>query len=290
MLDQDVLLVFIVDYVFIGEDFVFLFEFDCIQESWCVDDLILDQGEWQIDIKYVDWFSVVCECVDLLQICIKDLCLVGWLIEVVIQVEGFCGLVVGYWVVVGLCDQYWDEVYLQVFDDDQEECIGNLSWLFSNFLQWLCNVLIVLVLQGCFMFIDFEVVYVCVSNGGDYYDDCFGLEQLEVVCCDIQYEFYWQLLEILFECVDVLVMLQVVVDNWFGLDGFSFSVVCEQIEYIQCMVMWFVCDVGVLFDGEVVDVLDVEDVFIVQFGFGDVVVLLVCSFGGVFIMCKEVLQ
>ncbi|WP_411851206.1 type VI secretion system protein TssA [Stenotrophomonas sp. LGBM10] len=290
MLDQDALLAPIADHAPAGEDLAFSPEFDRIQESRRADDPTLDQGEWQTDIKYADWSSVARECADLLQTRTKDLRLAGWLTEAATQVEGFRGLAVGYRVVAGLCDQYWEVVHPQAPDDDQEERIGNLSWLLSNSLQWLRNVPIVSAPQGRFTLTDFEVAHARASNGGDYHDDRPGLEQLEAARRDTQHEFYRQLVEILPECADALVTLQAAVDNRLGLDGPSFSAVREQIEHIQRTVMRFARDAGVLLDGEVVEELDAEDAFTAQAGSGDAAAPSARGPGGAPTTRKEALQ
>lgn len=264
MLDQDALLAPIADHAPTGDDLSFSPEFDRIQESRRADDPTLDQGEWQTDIKYADWSSVARECADLLQTRTKDLRLAGWLTEAATQVEGFRGLTTGYRVVAGLCDQYWDDVHPVAVDDDQEERIGNLSWLLSNSLQWLRNVPIVSAPQGRFSLSDFEVAHSRASNGGDYHDDRPGLEQLEAARRDTQHEFYRQLVEVLPECADALAALQAAVDNRLGLDGPSFSAVREQIEHLQRTVMRFARDAGVLLDGDMAEEIAADDSFAVE--------------------------
>lgn len=262
MLDQEALLAPISDHAPAGEDLSFSPEFDRIQESRRADDPTLDQGEWQTDIKYADWSSVARECADLLQTRTKDLRLAGWLAEAATQVDGFRGLAAGYRVVAGLCDRYWDTVHPVAVDDDQEERIGNLSWLLSNSLQWLRNVPIVAAPQGRFTLADFEVAHSRASSGGDHHDGRPGLEQLEAARRDTQHEFYRQLVDVLPDCADALVALQAAVDNRLGLDGPSFSAVREQIEHLQRTVMRFAREAGMLVDGEAVDAIAAEASFI----------------------------
>lgn len=137
MLDLDALLAPISDHQPAGEDLSFSIEFDRIQEARRSDDPTLDQGEWQTDIKYADWSSVARQCGDLLQTRTKDLRLAGWMTEATTQIDGFAGLALGYRLIAGLCDRYWDEVHPLVVDGDHEERIGNLSWLLTNSLHWL---------------------------------------------------------------------------------------------------------------------------------------------------------
>lgn len=251
MLDLDALLAPISEDAPTGEDLSFSIEFDRIQEFRRADDPTLDQGEWQTEIKYADWTGVLRECSALLQTRTKDLRLAGWLAEASAQIDGYAGLAQGYRLMAGLCQQYWEQVHPHADDGDQEERIGNLSWLLSNSLQWLRNVPIVSAPQGRFSLNDFEAAH---SRQGQHDTDHEGhpsLDQLEAARHDTPPEFYRQLLAALPDCGQALSALQAAVDERLGLDGPSFSAVRERIEHLQRTVQRFARESGLLLDGEV---------------------------------------
>lgn len=249
MLDLDALLAPISDDAPAGQDLSFSTEFDRIQEYRRADDPTLDQGEWQTEIKYADWSNVLRSCTELLQTRTKDLRLAGWLAEAATQVRGFPGLTDGYRLMAGLCERYWDQVHPVAYDGDQEERIGNLSWLLSNSLQWLRNVPIAAAPQGRFSLGDFEAAH---SRHGheDAGDGRPSLEQLDAARRDTPAEFYRQVLAALPECGQALAALQAAVDERLGLDGPSFSAVREQIEHLQRTVQRFARESGLLLDGD----------------------------------------
>ena len=250
MLDLDALLAPISDHAPTGEDLSFSAEFDRIIEKRRADDPTLDQGAWQTDIKYADWQGVLRDCTDLLQTRTKDLRLAGWLCEANTQLNGFVGLSGGFRTIAGLCDRYWDDVHPLAYDGDQEERIGNLSWLLANSLQWLRIVPIVAAPQGRFSIADYEHAH-ARANSGEPDDGRPSLDLLEAARRDTSHDFYRQLIETLPECTAALSDLQTAVDNRLGMDGPSFSAVREQLDHIQRTAQRFARDAGMLLDGEV---------------------------------------
>lgn len=258
MLDLDALLAPVDDASPAGEDLSFSAEFDRIQESRRADDPTLDQGEWQTDIKYADWSTVLRDCETLLRTRTKDLRLAGWLAEAAAQIDGFAGLAGGYRVIAGLCDRYWEHVHPLAIDGDQEERIGNLTWLLSNSLQWLRRLPIVSAPQGRFTLLDFEAAHARGAAEPDYGQPT--LEQLEAARRDTPADFYRRLLESLPDCGQALAELQGAVDARLGLDGPSFSAVRELIEHLQRTVQRAARDSGLLIDGETAPDDDYTDI------------------------------
>jgi type VI secretion system protein ImpA len=259
MLDQEALLAPISDNAPTGDDLSFSAEFDRIIEKRRADDPTLDQGAWQTDIKYADWQGVLRDCTDLLQSRTKDLRLAGWLCEANTQLNGFTGLSGGYRTIAGLCDSYWEQVHPLAYDGDQEERIGNLSWLLTNSLQWLRNVHIVAAPQGRFSIADFEHAH-ARANSGEPDDGRPGLDLLEAARRDTSHDFYRQLFEALPDCSAALTELQNAVDNRLGMDGPSFSAVREQLDHIQRTAHRFAREAGMLLDGEIQDVAATENI------------------------------
>lgn len=247
MLDLDALLAPVDDASPAGEDLSFSLEFDRIQEARRADDPTLDQGEWQTDIKYADWSSVLQACDTLLRTRTKDLRLAGWLTEAAAQIEGFAGLADGYRLIAGLCDRYWDEVHPLAVDDNEER-IGNLTWLLSNSVQWLRALPIVSAPQGRFTLLDFETAHARGTAEPEYGQP--ALEQLEAARRDTPPDFYRRLLDSLPDCAQALAELQTAVDARLGLDGPSFSAVRELIEHLLRTVQRSARESGLLIDGE----------------------------------------
>lgn len=248
MLDLDALLAPVDDASPTGQDLSFSIEFDRIQESRRADDPTLDQGEWQTDIKYADWSTVLRDCDQLLRSRTKDLRLAGWLAEAAVQIDGFAGLASAYRLIAGLCDRYWEDVHPVAVDGDQEERIGNLTWLLSNSLQWLRTTPIASASQGRFTLLDFDAAHGRGNAEPEYGQPT--LEQLEAARRDTSADFYRRLLETLPDCGQALAELQAAVDARLGMDGPSFSAVRELIEHLLRTVQRSARDSGLLIDGQ----------------------------------------
>jgi len=108
--------------------------YDEIQEARRADDL-LDRGDWQQEIKVSDWDKVFSLCVSALTERSKDLQIGVWLLEALSTTEGFEGLHAGLQVMTGLLQQYWDNVYPEIEDDDLDYRVGPLEFL--NDKVWL---------------------------------------------------------------------------------------------------------------------------------------------------------
>ena len=108
--------------------------YDEIQEARRADDL-LDRGDWQHEIKTSDWNKVLDLSVNALTERTKDLQMGVWLLEALTTMDGFEGLHVGLQVVTGFLQQFWDNVYPELEDDDLDYRVGPLEFL--NDKAWL---------------------------------------------------------------------------------------------------------------------------------------------------------
>jgi type VI secretion system protein ImpA len=115
-----------------GEDLSFSDEFDAIAYARRADDPSLDQGEWKTDIKVADWAKVKGSCLTLLEGRTKDLRLLGWLTEASSQLQGFEGMADGLFLCAQAIERYWPTIHPLPDDGDQEQRIGNLSWLLTQ--------------------------------------------------------------------------------------------------------------------------------------------------------------
>lgn len=116
-----------------GTDISFSPDLDAIAQARKFDDPSLAQGEWITDLKEADWDFVVKRCVALLAQKTKDLRLAVWLAEAAAKRYGLRGLGEGYRLLAGLCEQFWDlGLYPEADAGDQEQRIGNLSWILAR--------------------------------------------------------------------------------------------------------------------------------------------------------------
>lgn len=247
MLDLDDLLAPVSDDHPAGEDLSFSIEFDRIQEFRRFDDPTLEQGEWQTDIKFADWPAALAESAQLLRTRTKDLRLAGWFAEASAQTDGFAGLAQGYRLVAGLCERYWDQVHPLAVDDDQEERIGNISWLLGNSLQWLRTIPIVSAPQGRYGLDAFEAARAHQASGEEIPGQP-GLELLEAARRDTPHDFYRTRLESVADCLQALDGLRDAVDARLGMDGPSFSPVRERLEHLHTTIARFAREAGLLVD------------------------------------------
>ena len=115
-----------------GEDLSFSAEFDQIAEMRREDDPTLDQGEWVTALKVADWPGVIDRCSELLRTRSKDLRLAMWWAEAATLTRGYAGLQEGLALCTQLCERYWEGLYPQPEDGDQEQRVGNLRWFLGR--------------------------------------------------------------------------------------------------------------------------------------------------------------
>lgn len=115
-----------------GEDLTFSLLFDEIKEARRADPTYLPQGEWQTELKQADWPKVLQLAGDAIINQSKDLQLAGWLCEALAHRHGFVGMSFGIAVIIGLLEEFWDDLYPEVEDDDLEERSSRLEWLNST--------------------------------------------------------------------------------------------------------------------------------------------------------------
>jgi type VI secretion system protein ImpA len=102
--------------------------YDQIKEARREDD-DAPQGDWQTERKVADWPAVIRDSGEALATQSKDLQLGAWLTEALLRREGFAGLHEGLDVLVGLVEQYWDQLYPEIEDGDAEMRAAPLQWL-----------------------------------------------------------------------------------------------------------------------------------------------------------------
>lgn len=83
--------------------------FHAIEEARRQDDG-LDQGIWVHERKTADWNEVVALCQDALIRRTKDLRLAVWMVEALVQRDGFAGLGPGFRLLGSLCEAFWPHI------------------------------------------------------------------------------------------------------------------------------------------------------------------------------------
>lgn len=247
-----------------GEDMAFSIEYDRIQEARRGDDPTLDQGEWVTDLKVADWQAVLRDTSGLLVHRTKDLQLAVWFAEAAVRIHGFQGLALGYRVLAGLCERYWDAIHPEVEDGDSEQRIGNFSWLLTHSIRWIRDIPLTQAPQGSFSQIQFDTARIRQNSPDQHAAAIDGLPPLDVMEAarrGTSREFHAQLVDAVPACEAALRELEQVVDRLLGSDGPSFGAVRDQLAYSRGLAMRYAREAGVLFDGDADVVPDGEPQF-----------------------------
>ncbi len=115
-----------------GESLRYVGIYDEIAEARRADD-DLSQGEWKTDLKAADYGKVIDLSVSALSTRTKDLQIAVWLSEAATRVHGFAGFRDGLMLLSGLQDKFWETLYPEIEDGDQEGRANAVSWLDIQF-------------------------------------------------------------------------------------------------------------------------------------------------------------
>jgi type VI secretion system protein ImpA len=111
--------------------------YDKIKEARREDDN-LNQGNWKTERKVADWAFVIKHCEAELCTRSKDLQLAAWLTEAKVKKGGFPALIESLNLITDLTDTFWDSIYPELEDDDEELRAAPLEWL-SKQISWLSS-------------------------------------------------------------------------------------------------------------------------------------------------------
>ena len=234
-----------------GEDLSFSRDLDAIAEARRFDDATLDQGAWETELKEADWGFVVEQCARLLESRSKDLRLAVWLTEANAKVNHFAGLGDGYLLLVGLCDHYWDELYPLAEEGEQEQRIGNLSWLLARSARLVREVPITEGKGTAFSTLDFDTARSRSANTERTTSDAgkteggLKLAEMEAARRKSSRAFFEKLLIDARHCMAALVQLEASVDARLGIEGPGFAAVKESLEGVVRTVSRFAQEAGV---------------------------------------------
>ncbi|MCP4117514.1 MAG: type VI secretion system protein TssA [Desulfobacteraceae bacterium] len=117
-----------------GESLRYTPVYDEIQEARKADDL-LDQGEWQHEVKTADWPRAMELSLEALSTKSKDLQIAAWLMEALTHLKGFDGVMFGFQVFNGLFEKFWEPLYPEIDEGDLDYRVGPLEFL--NDKLWL---------------------------------------------------------------------------------------------------------------------------------------------------------
>lgn len=104
-------------------------DYDRIREARREDDAQLPQGVWQAELKRANWDDVARLCAEALTARSKDLQIACWLLEALVQRDGFAGLPVGLGIIVGLCGAFWPSLHPTIEVNDLSYRIAPFEWL-----------------------------------------------------------------------------------------------------------------------------------------------------------------
>ncbi|MDR0633735.1 MAG: type VI secretion system protein TssA [Azoarcus sp.] len=113
-----------------GDDLQFLAVFSHIKEARRADNPALPQGEWLTSLKVAEWGKVVQLCEAALSSRSKCLQLAAWYAEALAHQEGYAGVVLGFRLIAGLLDRFWETLYPRPdAGGELDERASKLEWL-----------------------------------------------------------------------------------------------------------------------------------------------------------------
>ncbi len=128
VVDLDALLQPISDEEPCGESLRYSGIYDEIAEARRSDD-VLNQGEWQTELKTADYRKVVDLATEALRSKTKDLQIAAWLSEALVKLHGFAGLRDSLQLLAGLQDRFWDGLFPLIDEGDMEGRANAISWV-----------------------------------------------------------------------------------------------------------------------------------------------------------------
>lgn len=218
-----------------GEDLAFSIELDAISLARKFDDPSLDQGEWVADLKEADWDFVAKRCAALLKDKSKDLRLAVWLTEAAAKQYQLLGLTEGLRVLAGLCDDYWDlGLYPEADDGDNEQRIGNLSWILGRCPALLRDMPLTEGRGTGYSTIDFEMARKHASRAVDGQPvEGVKLADMESARNKNSMAFMTQFRADADDCMAALLQLEQVADARLGADSPGFAAARDAVQAMQ---------------------------------------------------------
>jgi type VI secretion system protein ImpA len=220
-----------------GEDLRYTDVYERIKEARRFD-APLTQGAWQTDIKTADWKRVIALCCDALANRSKDLQIVSWLTEALLNRKGFQGLSEGLQLTARLLFLYWETLFPAMEDGDPDYRVGPLAFLDEKMPQALVMVpLCDPVKTKGYTYFHWEESRTVQEVKGKKEPDCapadddaVSAESFAAAVNLSPIGFYRQLREDLNRCRSELSALEVVVDEKFSADPPGFTRIGKTLE------------------------------------------------------------
>ncbi len=233
-----------------GEDLAYSPEFDRIKEARREDDATIEYGEWQTELKQADWPAVVKDCTQLLASRSKDLRLAAWLTEGLVKTAGLAGLAQGMELSARLIERFGGQIHPQPEGGDQEQRIGNISWLVMRMAQLVRQIPITQSKLGTFNLNDHESARMLESqlqrDPTSVGEDKVTLEKFSAAAAKTDKALYTQWLGDAARCLTALGELKRVADALFGNDGPSFAPLSESLDAIHDRLQRIARELGLL--------------------------------------------
>lgn len=217
-----------------GADLRYAPIYDEIKEARRADDL-LDRGDWSRELKTADWDKVRSLALEALTNSSKDLQIAAWLLEALMQKEGFAGVETGLTILTGLLENFWENLYPEIDDGDLEYRCGPLEFINNKLAAPLKEIALTdrRTTPGYSWFQWQEAVGVgresdVLDQWGntDYTkkdardrliaDGKLSMEAYEAAVTASSKEFYTQLMQIVTACQEAFVRLDAIVDEKFS--------------------------------------------------------------------------
>ncbi|MDR1391366.1 MAG: type VI secretion system ImpA family N-terminal domain-containing protein [Holosporales bacterium] len=118
----------------VGYDISLSHIYDNIKSARFEEDAMVSFGIWERELKKADWILVEKLTVDALIGKSKDLQIVGWLIESLILLDGFNGILFGIKILIGFLKTFWKTSYPRNEDgsSDEEQKLKVLDWIYDT--------------------------------------------------------------------------------------------------------------------------------------------------------------
>jgi type VI secretion system protein ImpA len=111
-----------------GENLQYSGLHDEIREARRADEDFI-QGDWKRDLKVADWRQVLSLSTDALTDKTKDLQICAWLAEALVKLHGLVGLRDSLRLMRGLHEQFWENVYPEIDEDDLDGRANAVAWM-----------------------------------------------------------------------------------------------------------------------------------------------------------------
>ncbi len=220
-----------------GEDLAYSPEFDKIMEYRREDDASIEYGEWQSDLKQADWQAVVRDCALLLRTRSKDLRLAVWLTEGLVKTGGLTGLAQGMQLSASLIERFGGQIHPQPENGDQEQRIGNISWLVMRMARLVKEIPVTRSGLGDFNLNDHESARLLEAqlqrDPSSVDEGRVTLEKFLAAAARTDKSLYVQWLEDAARCRSALGGLEQVAAALFGESGPSFGVLADSLAAVE---------------------------------------------------------